>query len=228
MNTAKKILVVDDEIDLVDALSFDFKRKGFDVYCAYNGKEAFEIVEKQKIDLIISDIRMPGGDGIELLQKVKKIPNPPKLIFSTGFSEIGMDEAFDLGAEDVVAKPFERKELHSKIELALKDFQKKYSEVKVCNDHFIQVKPDAVTLGRGGVHLVLDLGENISAGKEILFEVNFLKSFKVKAHGRVKYIHKMEGRKIGVGVEYLALEGDVLEYEDHVKNILPFIPKRNK
>lgn len=106
------ILVVDDEPALRKALVFDFKRKGFQVLDASNGKEAFEIVKTQKIDLILTDVRMPGGDGIELLDKVKE-QNPmiPVVMFITGFADLSLDEAYNKGADAVFTKPFDRKSL---------------------------------------------------------------------------------------------------------------------
>ena len=68
----KVILVVDDESELREAISFDLKKRGCTVYEAANGTEAFEVVKKHKIDIVISDVRMPNGDGIFLLKKFEK------------------------------------------------------------------------------------------------------------------------------------------------------------
>ena len=65
------ILIVDDEIDLRDSIAFDYKRKGFNVLVASSGNEAFEIVKKNKVNVVLSDVRMPDGDGIELLYNIK-------------------------------------------------------------------------------------------------------------------------------------------------------------
>ena len=75
------ILVVDDETGLRKALLFDFKRKGFNVLDAENGAVALEIIEKQKIDLVLTDVRMPRGGGIELLEKLKsRSPDSPAVV----------------------------------------------------------------------------------------------------------------------------------------------------
>lgn len=108
------ILVVEDEEALREALIFDFKRKGFVVLSADNGTKAFDLVKSNKIDLVVSDIRMPGGDGMSLLEKIREFdPEIPNLIFVTGFSDFSEAECLRKGAKKVVTKPFERKKLMS-------------------------------------------------------------------------------------------------------------------
>src|SRR4051794_4953181 len=107
-----KILVVDDEEGIRDAIVFDFKRKGFTVMSAENGIKAFEIVKATKIHLVISDMRMPGGDGMSLLEEIRKYdPQIPTVIFITGFADVTEAECLAKGARKVLAKPFDRKVL---------------------------------------------------------------------------------------------------------------------
>lgn len=106
------ILIVDDDETLREAMVFDFKRKGFNILSAENGEKGFEIVSSNKIDLVVSDIRMPHGDGITLLEQIRKhYPNIPSVIFVTGFADISDAECLAKGARKVLSKPFERKEL---------------------------------------------------------------------------------------------------------------------
>lgn len=106
------ILVADDEEMLRKVIAFDFTRKGFNVLLAESGVEALGLVQANKIDLIISDIRMPGGDGVTLLEKIRIThPHVPALIFVTGFSDITEAECIAKGALQVIAKPFDRKAL---------------------------------------------------------------------------------------------------------------------
>ena len=71
MNKKTRILVVDDEEDILESLETYFTRKGLDVSTAENGKEALGLYEKGKYDVILTDIRMPEKDGIELLREIK-------------------------------------------------------------------------------------------------------------------------------------------------------------
>lgn len=116
----KNILIVDDDETLRDTLVFDFKRKGFNVFSAENGNRALEIVRSTQIHLVLSDIRMPGGDGISLLETLRKIdPNIPVVIFLTGFAEITEEDCIKKGAKKVIPKPFDRKQLFSSVMEAL-------------------------------------------------------------------------------------------------------------
>lgn len=106
------ILLVDDEVGLRMAMAYDFKKRGFKVLEAACGRDAFEIVKSAKIDLVITDMRMPDGDGVELLDKIKELnPEIPVVIFVTGFSDLPLEDAYDKGADAVFSKPFDRKAL---------------------------------------------------------------------------------------------------------------------
>ena len=83
----KKVLLVDDEVQILKALIRVFIDCEYDVFTAENGKDALEILERQEVDLIISDMRMPDIDGYELLSRVKELyPNIIRIILS-GFSD---------------------------------------------------------------------------------------------------------------------------------------------
>jgi CheY-like chemotaxis protein len=114
------LLVVDDDETLRNAMGFDFKRKGFNVLLTENGSKAFDVIKTTKIDLVISDIRMPGGDGISLLEKIRAFdPSIPQLIFVTGFADVTEAQCLAKGAKKVITKPFDRKELMATVLAAL-------------------------------------------------------------------------------------------------------------
>jgi CheY-like chemotaxis protein len=106
------ILVVDDEPFLREIMEGWLARVAGRVLGAENGVQALEILAANKIDLILSDIRMPVMDGIALLRKIKETRvHTPVVIFLTGFSDIPLREAYDIGAEAVLEKPISREEL---------------------------------------------------------------------------------------------------------------------
>lgn len=106
------LLIVDDEEALRNSIIFDFKRKGFTILSASNGTEAFELVKNNNIHLVISDIRMPCGDGISLLEKIREYnPDIPTVIFITGFTDSTEEECLAKGALKVFSKPYDRKAL---------------------------------------------------------------------------------------------------------------------
>lgn len=114
------ILVVDDDIDLRELMYSMFAMQGFHVLSADSGNSAFEIVKKDPVHLIVSDMRMPNGDGIELLQNVRNFnPAIPIVIFVTGFSDVSVDECLVKGAKAVFTKPFDQHELITSVKTQL-------------------------------------------------------------------------------------------------------------
>ena len=109
------ILIVDDEPDLREILSFDFERIGYQVDTAAGGTEAFEKFKKRAFDLVITDIRMPLGDGLTLLKDIKILKKAIPVICITGFSEVTSATMLEQGASGVFEKPFDRKKLHQTV-----------------------------------------------------------------------------------------------------------------
>ena len=108
----KNLLVVDDEPDLRTALIFDFKRRGCNIFEAANGAEAIEIVRNYPIDIVVSDIRMPGGDGVDLLKAIRdKSPDIPIVLLTTGYADFTESDAIALGALGLIEKPIDRKKM---------------------------------------------------------------------------------------------------------------------
>ena len=106
------ILVVDDEPFLREIMGGWLARVAGQVFSAGNGVQALEILAANKVDLILSDIRMPVMDGIALLKKIKEARvHTPEVIFLSGFSDVSLREAYDMGAEAVLEKPISREEL---------------------------------------------------------------------------------------------------------------------
>ncbi len=117
---AQQILVVDDERSMRDFLSIFLKKKGYEVTCASSGEEALQLMGNQAPDLVISDIRMPGMDGMSLLREAKNKKVPCEFIVITAFSNtadaiVAMNE----GAYDYINKPFKLDEIEITIKRAL-------------------------------------------------------------------------------------------------------------
>jgi CheY-like chemotaxis protein len=106
------ILLVDDEPFLREIMGGWLSRVAGQVFCAEHGEEALKILAANKIDLILSDVRMPVMDGIALLKKVKEAGmRTPGVVLITGFSDVPLREAYDMGAEAILEKPISREEL---------------------------------------------------------------------------------------------------------------------
>jgi two-component system response regulator PilR (NtrC family) len=103
-----KLLIVDDELGMRQFLTHLFQREGHEVRVAASGKEALEVLKEGPADLLISDVRMPDMDGIELLRAVREFNPPPEVVMMTAFANVdSAREAFLLGAYDFVQKPFD-------------------------------------------------------------------------------------------------------------------------
>ncbi len=115
----KTILLVDDEETLREIIAMQLEDDGYNILQAGSGNDAFEIVKKNEIDLIISDMRMPNGSGEDLLKSLNNLDKKPPFILVTGFSELTKDDAIKLGAHDMLSKPIDFDELESHIEKLL-------------------------------------------------------------------------------------------------------------
>ena len=110
------ILIVDDEEDIQELVQFQLEDEGYKVLTASSGNEGFQLFQNNDIQLIVSDVRMPNGDGVEFLDKVSKIKmDPPYFYFMTGFADISKDESLAKGARGFFSKPFNLDEFTKEI-----------------------------------------------------------------------------------------------------------------
>lgn len=211
------ILVVDDDLGLRGAIAFDLQRKGYHVFQAANGREAFEIVKANQVDIVLSDVRMPGGDGVELLDKIKAHnPDIPVVMFITGFADIGLDTAYDKGADAVFSKPFDRKALFAAIESAMKKKDDRWSQrraERVVTELNVNLKcglqenlaASLVNIGRGGMFIAWT-GPFPKVGEEVEFRLTFTGGSiaKLEGTGCVRWIRptSADQKPSGCGVEF--------------------------
>jgi len=102
-----KILVVDDESTIADILVESFEDEGAQAKALYSGNQAIKYLKSNSVDLILSDIKMPDGTGIDLLEYVTESKNSAALMFMTGYSEFSSDELISKGAIKVFTKPID-------------------------------------------------------------------------------------------------------------------------
>ncbi len=122
-NQKQKILVVDDEADIVELIAYNLKREGYQVYTASNGQEAVTVAKKVMPDLIILDVMMPKMDGIEACRIMRAMPEFKStfMVFLTARSEEYSEIAgFNVGADDYIAKPIKPRALLSRINAILR------------------------------------------------------------------------------------------------------------
>ncbi len=124
MSVAKqKILIVDDEPDILELIEYNLKKEGYQVFLASNGQEGISVAKKVQPDLIVLDIMMPKMDGIEACRLMRAIPEFKKtfMVFLTARSEEYSEIAgFNVGADDYIAKPIKPRALVSRINAILR------------------------------------------------------------------------------------------------------------
>jgi DNA-binding response OmpR family regulator len=121
-----RLLIVDDEIDFLDTITTRMELRGFEVSKAPDGIKALELIEKNPFDVVILDLKMPGIDGEEVLEKIKKKKkNTEVIILSAHGSEEVASRTMELGAFCYITKPIEIEKLISVIKLALEAGRKK-------------------------------------------------------------------------------------------------------
>ena len=109
VSSLKKILIVDDEADVVEVIEMLLKSESYDVLKAYGGKEALGILDADTPDLVILDIMMPEIDGVEVcrrMRKLEKMQEIPIIMFSAKLSAQDKKNSFDAGADGFITKPF--------------------------------------------------------------------------------------------------------------------------
>ncbi len=111
MEDQKVVLCVDDEADILELFKEEFEELGFKVLEASNGEEALSIFQKKQVDCIVSDIRMPGGDGVFLVKNIKALGSEIPIFLVTGFSEYSSEALDGLGVSAVIFKPFNLEEV---------------------------------------------------------------------------------------------------------------------
>lgn len=118
----QKILVCDDDKEIVEAIKIYLSGEGFDVYCVYDGYEALELMEKEKIDLLIVDVMMPGLDGIRTTLKVRETSSIPIIILSARSEDADKILGLNIGADDYLSKPFNPLELVARVKSHLRRY----------------------------------------------------------------------------------------------------------
>jgi len=138
------ILIVDDEQSYRQLLSLVFEGDGHTIRTAANGVEALQLLKDGPADVVISDVRMPDMDGITLLRSVKEISPDIGVILITAFGTINVArEAFKLGADDIVQKPFNNEELKLIVERAdgSQTFSSEGRPIAIVSNVMIEYRP---------------------------------------------------------------------------------------
>lgn len=189
-----KILLVDDEQDILEIVGYNLSQEGYKIVTASNGKEAIQVAKRELPQLIIMDVMMPEMDGMEACENIRKIPELNNVIiaFLTARSEDYSQVAgFDAGADDYIPKPIKPKLLVSKVKALLRRLKSDSSSSETLNVGGIEIN-------REEYKIVKDDKEIILPRKE--FELFYLLASKPgKVFKREEILDKVWGNEVIVG-----------------------------
>lgn len=149
METPKHILVVDDESDLVELVSYNLRKEGFIVDSAFDGDTALLKTRKGRYDLIVLDLLLPGIQGIELCRILRKDPKTtdiPIIMLTAKGEEIDKILGLEMGADDYMTKPFSPRELVARVKAVLRRSAEKPAAEKVLKLDELEIDKDRYTV----------------------------------------------------------------------------------
>ena len=111
-----RILVVDDDREIVKAISILLEQEGYQVLCAYDGMQALELLAKEQVQLVLIDVMMPKLDGLSAVMKIRERQNLPIIVLSAKSEETDKVLGLSIGADDYVTKPFSPSELVARVD----------------------------------------------------------------------------------------------------------------
>ena len=134
METPKHILVVDDEADLVELISYNLKKEGFSVDSAMDGEAALSKIKKGRYDLVVLDLMLPGIQGIEICRMLRNDPKTealPIIMLTAKGEEVDKILGLEMGADDYITKPFSPRELVARVKAVLRRSMEKPAPEKI-------------------------------------------------------------------------------------------------
>jgi two-component system, OmpR family, alkaline phosphatase synthesis response regulator PhoP len=141
----ERILIVDDEEDILELVKYNVEREGYQTLCAVTGEQALQIVQTDKVDLVILDLMLPGINGLEVAKSIKRNPQKtgiPIIMLTAKGEETDIITGLELGADDYVTKPFSPKILLARIKAVIrKNRSQLVDKDAVLHHHEISIHP---------------------------------------------------------------------------------------
>lgn len=242
-----QIVIVDDETDILDMLSEDFKAAGYKVWCAENISSGLALVRSLNPAIVITDMHLPLGGGKDLFDEVLGFPKEirPKMIFITGNKLMPVDTAYDQGAEGYITKPFVRNDVIEYVRRLNENVPERWlvkgeatKPAMVIDlefpDRAIALQTKGLGFGRGGLFVRMkdefpEVGDLV--GLNIVFDQP--PGMTIRGTGVVRWKRDSEAEgdptlPLGVGVEFLHLEQKGVKFlteEVKILDLVSYIPK---
>jgi len=162
MGISKHILVVDDEADLVELVSYNLKKEGFIVDSAPDGEAALKKIRKGRYDLIILDLMLPGIQGMEICRILRNDPKTtalPIILLTAKGEEVDKIIGLEMGADDYITKPFSPRELVARVKAVLRRTAEKPAPGKIIGVGVLVINKETYTVTRKGEPIKLSATE---------------------------------------------------------------------
>lgn len=209
------ILICDDEKDIVSALKIYLASDDYNLYEAYDGRKAVEIIENNDIHLVLLDIMMPGMDGMQVLNTIRRERNTPVIFLTAKSEDTDKILGLNVGADDYVTKPFNPVELLARVKSQLRRYMVLGS---------VQIKDDILCAGD------IELDDRARSVKLMGESV----SLTPKEYGILKFLMENRGKVFSPGAIYekvwgekaYGAEGTVAVHIRHLREKLEFDPEQ--
>ncbi|MCX6140679.1 MAG: response regulator transcription factor [Candidatus Kapabacteria bacterium] len=194
----KKILVVDDEQDIVDLVSYNLSKEGFKVFTASNGTQAVEVAKTVKPDVVLLDVMMPGMDGFEVCRSLRKDPTlaTTAIMFLTAKSgEIDQILGLELGADDYIQKPISPRVLLARVKSILRRGSENVRTETIAAPELLRI--GALEVNRQNYTVKVD-GREVFFPKKEFELLAFLASNRGKVFSREVLLRRIWGESVYV------------------------------
>ena len=191
----KKIVIIEDEPDILEVLSYNLKREGFEVFSANNGTLGLSLVNKELPDLVLLDLMLPGMDGIEICSTIKKnsaTQNTLIVMVTAKGEESDIVLGLGVGADDYIAKPFSPKELVARVKAVLRR-----GVLLDSTPESDQVQVGSLTIDTGKYEVILD-GKEVSLTATEFRLLRYMASNPGRAFSREQLLSRAMGDDVVV------------------------------
>ena len=199
------ILIIEDEKGISKIIKSYLEKENYDVFQAFDGKEGFDIFEKENIDLILLDLMIPKISGEDLIKEIRNKSNVPVIMVTAKVSEDDIVNGLKLGADDYVTKPFSPKELMQRIKTVLRRIEK-----------YNIPRADIIKTTDNRLEMDLEYNRFFKDGKEIFLTKNEFQIIKTLFSNPNKIFTREEIIEITFGFDYDAYDRAI---DTHIKNI---------
>lgn len=192
-----RILLVDDEVDVLEFLGYNLKKEGYQVYTCNNGLDAIQQAKKVDPHLIILDVMMPEMDGIETcthLREIDQLKNTLVIFLTARSEEYSQIAGFDAGADDYITKPIKPRLLISRVKALLRRYSAEVGEKEEAN--IIELDDITIDIEK---YIVIKNGQEISLPKKEFELLRYLSSKPNKVFSREEIFLNVWGNEVVVG-----------------------------